>query len=70
MKKKQPNIPCRCGHIKKDHKSSIDNFELCWNGWPDGSDESFNLERCFCWQYKPDNLKYLEQIYEKRANKK
>jgi hypothetical protein len=54
------DFPCTCGHDKNEHRLDF----------PKGSQGcTIYLEKyiwCGCYNYVPDNLKYLEQKYEKR----
>ena len=60
-KKKQLNFPCSCGHSKRSHKRA----DLAT-----GNEEWCNVTRyCACEQYVPDNLKYLEKIFNKKKSK-
>ena len=52
------NYPCTCGHNKKEHRSNYyGDRNVCLV-----SNDSPILHKCV---FKLDNLKYLEQQYEK-----
>lgn len=61
------NFPCKCGHLEIDHPSEDRDYVVC-----DGCFLSNRvvgvkqLNRIDCEKYIPDNLKYLEQIYESK----
>lgn len=61
--KRQNNYPCKCGHSRINHSmwkglyaSDVDKEILC------------NVARCRCDNFKADNLKYLENQYDKRSS--
>lgn len=60
-------FPCKCGHYAKLHES----IEApIWEQWCVGEDSDYEYLRCQCSKYVPDNLKYLEEIYQhKNGNK-
>lgn len=55
------NFPCTCGHAKVNHskwpQSNIPNELVC------------NVGGCDCFNFIADNLKYLENKYDKEVNK-
>jgi hypothetical protein len=53
-------FPCICGHLKSQHNWFVFNYE-----YDNACDYCY--ERCL--EYKPDNLKYLEQIYSNKVKK-
>jgi hypothetical protein len=67
MKKKQKNNICKCGHIKEKHifapefDSLICFIRRRYKGSYIGS--------IHCTDFKLDNLKYLEKLYEEKSNK-
>lgn len=53
---------CRCGHIEKDHSWSnavSSHVDVCAHNYAGD-------KNCKCRNYQRDNLKYLEQLYEKK----
>jgi hypothetical protein len=64
MKKNLNNI-CKCGHDADEHGISLNlgsYCDMCWN--------NKNLSRKEVYHnYKQDNLKYLENLYDKRIKK-
>jgi hypothetical protein len=55
---------CKCGHRKEEHG---------WRSWPeacsvDDPDED-GQHHCYCVKFVPDNLKYLEELYESRTRR-
>jgi hypothetical protein len=64
------NNICECGHLKKLHWAN----EKKGRCWFDGMTEKdlllvheYKEKGCKCEGFKPDNLKYLERLYESRA---
>lgn len=58
-KMSKKDFPCECGHAKINHSayvSLIDNFKIF----------KCSVIRCYCEDFIPDNLKYLEKEYDKR----
>lgn len=55
--------PCRCGHYFEETHTikSSDNRFPCWYNYED------EQKACLCWDFKLNNLKYLEQTYESRT---
>jgi hypothetical protein len=62
------NFPCKCGHYFVEHERGK---------WPEFREDKDMQNGCFvtvdllgaycpCMEYKPDNLKYLEKIYESK----
>jgi hypothetical protein len=65
MKLSQQNNVCECGHFKIDHRNdrypNLDPIEkndcrFCWN-----------MKLCKCYNFKLDNLRFLEQKYEEKT---
>lgn len=61
------DFPCKCGHLKDSHAHVM--FSEKMKQFKNPSDECyFNMSGegllCACLNYAPDNLKYLEQLYE------
>ena len=64
-------FPCKCGHSKKVHGYAGPPIGEGWcNG--KGMPKDVGLKNtCQCYEYTPDNLKYLEQMAKtKRGNLK
>ena len=64
------DVPCKCGHLENVHPSEdgIERIYIVCDGCfkinrPAGIKQLTGIE---CQKYVPDNLKYLEQIYESR----
>jgi len=56
------NNICRCGHIEKGHSWSNavrSHLDVCVHNYAGD-------KNCTCRKYKPDNLKYLEKLYDSR----
>lgn len=56
------NVPCTCGHSRKVHKLvtyAAEGHLICMC-----KGNSTLVDDCRCYEYKPDNLKYLEDRYE------
>ena len=51
------SFPCKCGH-----KASRHSDVRCYDVEDLIVTEKFVDPSCFCLEYRPDNLKYLEQI--------
>jgi len=59
---KKLKVLCVCGHTKAKHKGVVDIFDRFWEDacsavLPDHSS-------CVCWNYKGDNLRYLERLLD------
>ena len=54
MTKSKSKVPCKCGHSRINHAILDFQYVPCavWD--------------CECEDYNPDNLKYLENEYDKR----
>lgn len=53
------NYPCRCGHLKSVHKL------IEWKGrLLDECSEKIERFECSCYDFKGDNLRYLESLSE------
>lgn len=66
MKKNRPNNFCICGHEDFMHGACIGACGITLVG-PDNELED-NI-RHSCEEFRLDNLKYLEQVYEEKTNK-
>jgi hypothetical protein len=52
------NYPCKCEHVLVDHIGFSDVFGFSYPTGCMGLLEDNSA--CFCWEFKADNLKYLE----------
>jgi hypothetical protein len=67
------NWPCKCGHEKTWHDKGIER-DLVWEGICQAPVDWNKLEGkitgkwpfCYHDRFEPDNLRYLEQLYESR----
>lgn len=61
------DFPCKCGHKRSDHKYDSYGQLICgiYNGVTPSYLSAY-LDDCVA--YTPDNLKYLEQKYDKLSN--
>lgn len=57
------NFPCKCGHFKSQHGFMI-NDPVCGDCM-NNVKKNIKLGMIFAHEYKPDNLKYLEEKYER-----
>jgi hypothetical protein len=58
MTKSKLKVPCKCGHSRINHVPNLWEHE----------GESCAVWACECSNYNPDNLKYLENEYDKRID--
>lgn len=61
-----PNIPCTCGHSFEEHnsnKQSLD-YMVCLVQSLDKKNKLLWKDQCL--EFKADNLRYLEQLDEKK----
>lgn len=65
LKKIPLTFPCHCGHSKKMH---IDMGSEEYEGWCNGMNKR-DKWFCGCEDYKPDNLKFLEQRFKEKRKK-
>jgi hypothetical protein len=65
-------FPCECGHSKRMHGWAGPTIGDEWcNGKPKISKNKYvSYSMCDCDQYRPDNLKYLEQMSKKKGKVK
>jgi hypothetical protein len=52
-------FPCKCGHDINDHELEYNTSTACLFDW------TGHVPGCECPAFNPDNLKYLEQEYER-----
>jgi hypothetical protein len=65
---------CMCGHLKSKHKAlCIESHQVDRMGkyiyYCSSTNGFFNPVRCYCNNFKLDNLRYLEQLYESRSSR-
>lgn len=56
MTKRKHSVPCLCGHARVNHVYHLWEHETL----------SCGVWACECDDYKADNLRYLEEKYDKR----
>jgi hypothetical protein len=59
------DFPCRCGHLRPDHRLDFNaGIQGCkvYIKNKNGSGYAW----CGCYNYTPDNLKYLEELSKKK----
>ncbi len=50
---------CHCGHVAREHTG----FRDIYGGVHEtGCSFIFNTANCQCWEFKRDNLRYLEEV--------
>jgi len=61
------DFPCKCGHAKTDHgEYSSRRILVCEGCFKLHFNKTWDkIEKLACSVYKPDNLKYLEQLSAK-----
>lgn len=60
---KKVKVTCMCGHTKAKHKGVWDIFDRFYPGACQARMPQ-DHSSCICWDYKADNLLYLEKLSE------
>lgn len=59
---------CKCGHEKEDHYKGVHKTIMCGRCSFERIHHKEHRNNCWCYKFrhafKPDNLKYFEQLYE------